>query len=92
MKYIFDGAEFKGYYAAEKAAKSAGYTTGSMERDKPIAVFSADIEHYAPKWRHLMQSDKKLLAGTIEGDERNGPVTLTIFDDVDVNPYIEREE
>lgn len=87
MKAIYQGEEFKGFYAAEKAARCAGFTTGSMERDRPIAVFGADIEHYTPKWRHLTQEDKKLLSGIIEGDKRNGPVTLTIFDEIDGNPF-----
>jgi len=87
MKTIYQGSEFKAYYAAEKAARDMGYTTGSMERDMPIAVFNADIEHCAPKWRHLDDSDKKILSGVIEGEKRDGPVTLTIFDDADKNPF-----
>ena len=89
MKEIYYGKEFKGYYAAEKRAKELGLSIGSMEGDRPIALFKLYPDLYFPgKWRHLDMEDRKALAGVMTGDKRGGPVELTIFDDVDKNPYV----
>lgn len=86
MKKIFvpNNGTFSAFYAAEKFVKNMGLCANSMERDRPIAI----TNEYIGKWRHLNSIDKKELIGTItSNDFRDGDVMVTIFDDVDVNPY-----
>ena len=72
---------FEAFYAAEKWLRENGYSVGSMERDAPIGIAKGDC--YISKWRNL-GNDKTLLDGVIvEGDKRDGDVTIIIFDEAD---------
>lgn len=75
------GDDFEAFYAAEKWLEDNGYSSGSMERERPIGIAKGDC--YISKWRNLGQ-DKALLDGCIAaGDKRNSDVTVIIFDDAD---------
>ena len=67
---------FKAYYAATKWLKEEGYSYGSMANVNPIGIMKGDWD--IAKWYNLSTTDKELLDGTITGDMREGPVTITI--------------
>jgi len=81
------GTDFSACYAAQNFIKQLGYSCNSMERHNPIAI----SKEYIGKWRHLDDTDRAELVGVYKGDWRNGDVEVTIFDDVDKNPYLKGE-
>lgn len=78
MTKIFDRTgDFEAFRDAESWLKENGYSWGSMQGDAPIGVMRGDYD--IAKWRNLSTREINALDGTITGDKRNGPVTVTIF-------------
>ncbi len=49
-----------------------------MQRDDPIGIMKG-TEWYISKWRNMTAKEHSELHGRIEGDKRNGPITVTIY-------------
>jgi len=90
MKRVFtEEGNFSAYNSAESAAEELGLLVGGMQRNCPIALLKESNWYTpAPKWEHLKEEDMAEIDGTITGDMRFGPCTLTVFDDDDPNPYV----
>lgn len=77
MKVVFkDVGTFAAVRAAEDWCAKHGLSVGAMERDKPRGILFGD--YAIAKWHNLRQADKDALHGTMTGDMRNGPVTVTV--------------
>lgn len=77
MKVVFDNSgDFEAMRAAEAWCAKHGLSVGSMERWKPRGLLFGD--YAIAKWHNLRQADKDALHGTMTGDMRNGPVTVTV--------------
>jgi hypothetical protein len=63
---------------AIKWCADRGVSCGSMQRDEPIGLIVGNFN--ISKWRNLSNRDRKELHGTITGDKRNGPVTVSILE------------
>jgi hypothetical protein len=68
--------DFKAYYAACDWCKKNGVSYGSMQRDDPIGLMRGDYD--ISKWRNMTKKEQESLDGQMNGDKRNGPVTITI--------------
>lgn len=73
-----ESGDFAAFDAACSWLSSLGYSIGSMQRGDPIGVVRGDCS--IAKWRNLTAADRLVLDGIIEGDKRNGPVTVTLRD------------
>ncbi|HFF8969400.1 hypothetical protein [Serratia marcescens] len=72
---VFDQkGTFKALYACETWLRDNGYSYGSSCRGGPTGVLKGDF--IIAKWRNLTQKERDGLHGIIEGDFREGPVTL----------------
>ena len=79
MTMIFDQkGDFQAIYAAEKYCNENGISYGSMCSPYPIGLIYGEV--VIAKWRNLTKKERDLVDGTITGDFRNGPLTLTIRD------------
>ena len=89
MKITFHSEKaFEACRAAENKARKLGMLVGIMQRDEPIALVKNKRGAENPgKWKYLANAFLENIAGTITGSKHTGPVTLTIFDDNDKNPY-----
>ena len=77
MEKVFsDEGTFAAYNAATKWCADNGYSVGAMQAGSPTGVIKGD--HLVSKWRYLSRAD---VDGTIEGNFREGPVTLKIAED-----------
>ena len=77
MKVVFeDAGDFAAVRAAEDWCEKRGLSVGAMERGKPRGLLFGD--YAIAKWHNLRQADKNALHGTMTGDMRNGPVTVTV--------------
>jgi hypothetical protein len=81
MTRTFTGAnDFAAYYAAAAYLTKRGFSVGRMQGSDPIGVMYG---HYdIQKWRNLSRAECAALHGTITGNKRLGPVTVTLRDDV----------
>lgn len=81
------GFEFGRVFTGEKASFDAmgdavawlerrGYSVGRMCRNKPMGVMFGN--HDIGKWDNLGAKEKAALDGQIDGDKRNGPVTVRL--------------
>jgi hypothetical protein len=71
-----NGEDFSAFRLAEEHVKSLGMVMGSMEGPNPIGVHKeAD---YISKWTRMTLEEQESLDGKLEGDFRNGDVTLTL--------------
>lgn len=81
MKKVFKAeGDFKSYYKAERFLDDNGYSYGSSDISAYVAIWKGDC--YISKWRNLSSKEKSECHGLITGDHRNGPVTVTIKDDI----------
>jgi hypothetical protein len=71
------GIDFAAARSAEQLLIDAGFSVGRSQRGSPRGVLwgSYDIQ----KWRNLSEDDREALHGLMTGDNRAGPVTVTIF-------------
>lgn len=78
-KHEFNGPEtFEAYHAAEYFLVEQGYSIGSMCAPMPTAAFKVR-NHLIAKWKNLSPKERRTVDAKIEGDFRNGPVTVTIY-------------
>jgi len=81
MKKVFKAEEgFQSYYKAEKFLDDNGYSYGSSDTSAYVAIWKGDC--YISKWRNLSPKERSTCHGLITGDKRNGPVTVTIKDEI----------
>ena len=91
MIKIFEntGEDFSGYFAATAWLEEQGYKVAPMCWPAPTGFAPAEKYHYIAKWYNLSSDDRKHLSGHIQeeggkdGDFRNGPVTVIVYDNVD---------
>jgi len=77
MQMTFTKAgDFAAMYEAEDWCKQRGISVGSGQRDQPRGLLFGDFA--IAKWRNLSDADRSDLHGTMTGDMRNGPITITI--------------
>lgn len=80
MNIVFDQAgDFAAMEAAESWCAKHNLSVGAMERGRPRGLLFGDFA--IAKWHNLRQADKDALHGTITGDMRHGPVTITLHAD-----------
>ena len=70
------GGTFEALEAAKAWLTENGYSYGSSQRDGPTAIKKGDCA--ISKWRNLSAGDRAVMDGTMDGDFRNGPVTIRI--------------
>lgn len=77
MDIVFEGKkDFEAFYKACDFLKDRGFSVGSMQRDDPIGIRYGNWD--IAKWRNLAEDDISKLDGTITGNKREGPVTVSI--------------
>jgi hypothetical protein len=77
LKKVFEeSGDFEAVSAAEGWLDAHGFSVGTMERDAPRAIF--DGSYIVEKWSHLSQAERAQACGTLTGNMRNGPVTVTL--------------
>jgi hypothetical protein len=77
MKIVFSNkGTFAAMSAAEDWCEARGLAVGSSERGRPRGI-RFGLWSIA-KWRNLNLAEKQALHGTMTGDMRNGPVTVTL--------------
>jgi hypothetical protein len=73
----FEGTEaFEAIRKAEAWLKERGYSVGTMQGPAPMGIMKGDYD--IAKWRNLRPSERYALDGQIDGDKRNGPVTVRL--------------
>lgn len=79
MEKTFYAADEWGAIAlAEEWCRENGISVGRMCGNSPIGIKRG--AYTIQKWRNLSSEDIARLDGTIEGDFRNGPVTVNLKD------------
>ena len=79
MVKVFEGKEdWEATRKAEEWLKEEGYSFGTMQAGAPRAIKKGD--YFINKWRNLSSEEKRDIDGTMEGNERYGPVTVKIKD------------
>ena len=77
MKLTFKGTNtFAAAHAAEDWCRTRGISVGQMQGPSPRGLLFGD--YLISKWRGMNDAEIKALHGTMVGDMRNGPVTVTI--------------
>lgn len=72
-----DEGTFQAGYAAEKWLRDRGFSVGSSQAAAPRAIWHGDC--YISKWRGLSAADKRDMHARMDGDMRNGPVSITLL-------------
>ncbi len=70
---------FEALYAAEAWCKEHGLSYGQSCATGPTGLLFGKYDWIA-KWRNLTQQERNELHGTMSGDFREGPVTITLKD------------
>lgn len=79
MEIIFnDKGTFQAKYAAENWCRDNNISYGSSCADSPIGLLRGN--YTISKWRDLTAKQRKELDGTMEGNFRDGPVTIRLID------------
>jgi hypothetical protein len=68
--------QFEAKHAAETWLASNGYSVGPTQIGGMRGVLKGDFA--IAKWRNLCAEEKEQLDGTMTGDMRHGPVTITL--------------
>lgn len=68
--------DFAAMYAAEAWCNDQGLSVGANQRGAPRGLKRGDYR--VAKWRNLNERERAGLDGTMTGDMRDGPVTVTI--------------
>ena len=79
MKLVFDQkGTFEAKYAAEKWCQENGVSYGSSCARGPTGLLRGN--YCIAKWHNLTPKERSELDGTMSGDLRDGPVTITLRD------------
>ena len=72
---------FQSMYAAQKWVKEQGYTYGSNSAIEPTAIMQGDYYSYnlPHKMKNFTAKEKRSVHGIMQGDIREGPVTVIIY-------------
>lgn len=77
MKIVFEGVyTFDAARAAENWCSARGISVGQMQGLSPRGLLFGD--YLISKWRGMNKAEISALHGVMDGDMRNGPVTVTI--------------
>lgn len=76
LVFKVDG-NFESMYAAERWLTENGYSRGSSCASSPTGLLKGD--YHIAKWKNLTKKEKYHLDGVMEGDLRNGPLTISIY-------------
>ena len=68
--------DFESWYECQRWLKERGYSVGSTCFGSPVGVLRGD--YIIAKWRNLNEKERAELDGTVTGDFRNGPLTLSL--------------
>lgn len=68
--------EFQAYERAVSWCESLGVSVGQMQGPDPIGLLYGDF--MIAKWRNLSKQQRAALDGTITGNKRYGPITVTL--------------
>jgi hypothetical protein len=73
---------FGSMYAAQKFIKGLGYDYGSNSATEPTAIMKGDYYDYnlPHKMKNFTEDERNSVHGLMDGDFRNGPVTVKIFE------------
>lgn len=72
-----DKGDFAASHAAVDWLHEHGFSVGSMQAGSPRAIWYGDC--YISKWRGLSPQEKRGMHARLEGEERNGPVRITLL-------------
>lgn len=72
-----DKGDFAATHAAVDWLSARGFSVGSMQAGSPRAIWHGDC--YISKWRGLSAQDKREMHARMEGDDRNGPIRITLL-------------
>jgi hypothetical protein len=72
-----DEGDFAATHAAIAWLDARGFSVGSMQAGSPRAIWHGDC--YISKWRGLSPQDKRGMHAKLEGDDRNGPMRITLM-------------
>jgi len=72
---------FESMYAAHAWVKQKGYSEGSTCYPLPTAVMKGNYYDYGlpHKMKNFTKQQKQLVHGIIDGDFRDGPLTVTLY-------------
>lgn len=74
---VFDQkGTFKAQHACEEWLEENGYSYSATCADGPVGVLKG--KYVIAKWRNLTKQERAELDGTVDGDFREGPVTLRL--------------
>ena len=77
MKLTFrEVGDFAATHAAEECLSKAGFSVGRSERGNPRGILFGDFD--IQKWRNLDRIERDRLHGTLAGDGRYAPVTISL--------------
>lgn len=79
IKVFNEVGTFQANYAAEAWCEKHGISVGRSQGMEPRGLLFGDFD--IAKWRNLNAVERSALHGTMTGDGRNGPVTVTLKDD-----------
>lgn len=88
-KTFNEAGTFQALCAAEAWLAANGYSCGSTRRDMPSGILKGDF--VIAKWKNLTTKEIEQLDGHLQGDKREGPITITLkeappdFDSIAVN-------
>lgn len=69
---------FESLYAAQRYVLEMGYDYGSTCAHEPTAIMKESYD-LPQKWKNFSAEEKKSVDGVMIGDNREGPVTVLIF-------------
>lgn len=69
--------DFAAVNSAERFLSDAGFSIGSEQRGSPRGILFGEFD--IQKWHNLDEGHREALHGTMTGNMREGPVTITIF-------------
>lgn len=75
-KTFSDTGDFQALFSAQKWLDSQGYSYGSSCRGSPTGILKGGA--FIAKWRNLTPQQIEELDGKMTGDNRNGPITITL--------------
>lgn len=75
-KTFDDAGDFAASSAAERWCAARGIAVGCMQGKDPRGLLLGDF--VVMKWRNLSARERRDLDGTMAGDMRHGPVTVTL--------------
>lgn len=75
-KTFNQAGDFAAATAAEAWCAENGISVGTMQRHDPRGLLYGDF--HIQKWRNLRDFERRALSGQMNGDMRNGPVTVRI--------------